>query len=116
MDKALGLPARISREDSSTAAPDSYTNADINISMVINARGRACMLHDKPFVGTPTWIKYLTNNRKVKILFDNGTEYVIDYVANDKLHKQLLNVTKLFLIRVENGIPQEGYDTTLIRE
>lgn len=93
-----------------------HTNAEINIEIIINARGRACMIHNKPFIGTPTWIKYLTNKRKVKIVFDNGTEHVIDYYMDDKFHKLLLNVTKLFLIRMENGKPVEGYDTNLIRE
>ncbi|MBI3419330.1 MAG: hypothetical protein HY053_04270 [Proteobacteria bacterium] len=88
----------------------------VPISIVVNARGRMCMLHSKPFGATPVWIKYLTNKRKVKIVFDNGVECVIDYLMDDKLHKLLLNVTKLFLIRMENGMPVEGYDTNLIKE
>jgi hypothetical protein len=117
MDKNLGQPARSLKADiTSSGESQPYTNDDIGIDLLVNARGRACMLHDKPFLGTPVWIKYLTNQRKVKIVFDNGTEHVINYVADEKLHKQLLNVTKLFLIRVDKGKPVEGYDTTLIKE
>lgn len=93
-----------------------YSNADIKIDIIINARGRACLIHHRPFIGTPIWVKYLTNKRKVKIVFDNGTEHVIDYTMNDKQHRLLLNVTKLFLIRMDEGKPVEGYDTNLIRE
>jgi len=93
-----------------------YTNEDVSIDIVVNARGRACLLHNKPFIGTPVWIKYLTDKRKVKFIFDNGTEHIVNYIMDDKIHKLLLNVTKLFLIRVEDGKPVEGFDTTLIRE
>lgn len=119
MDKPLGQPARALKVDDNTPPSGSgavYTNDDISISLVVNARGRACLLHDRPFVGTPTWLKYMVNKRKVKIVFDNGTEYVIDYTMNDKLHGMLLNMAKVFVIRVEDGRPQEGYDTTLIKE
>jgi hypothetical protein len=95
---------------------EAYTNDDINIDIVVNARGRACLLHNKPFIGTPVWVKYLTNQRKVKFIFDNGTEHVIRYIMDEKMHKLLLNVTKLFLIRVEDGKPVEAFDTTLIKE
>jgi hypothetical protein len=109
----MAQPAYQMRDDNQA---QTYTNADIGIDILVNARGRACMLHNKPFVGTPVWIKYLTDKRKVKLVFDNGTEFVYDYVMNNELHKLLLNVTKLFVIRVERGVPQEGFDTNLIKE
>lgn len=93
-----------------------YTNAEIPISFILNARGRMCLIHSKPFIGTPVWLKYMINKRKVKIIFDNGTEHVIDYVADDKLHKLLLNMSKLFMIRIEDGRPVEGFDTNLLKE
>lgn len=94
--------------------PGSYEN--IAISLVINARGRACLIHDGPFEATPVWIKYLTAKRKIQFIYDNGTNRIIDYVMTDKLHKQLLNIGKLFLIRTEKGKPIEAFDTNLIKE
>ncbi len=88
----------------------------ISMSVIVNARGRVCLLHDKPFNVTPTWVKYLTKQRKVKLLFDNGMEYVIDYIMNDKQNKLFLNLDKLFIIRVEDGNPIDGYDTKIIKE
>ncbi len=88
----------------------------ISMAVVVNARGRVCLLHDKPFNVTPTWVKYLTKQRKVKLLFDNGMDYVIDYIMNDKQNKLFLNIDKLFIIRVENGNPVDGYDTKIIKE
>jgi hypothetical protein len=116
MDRNLALPARIIRDEFTTVATAQNPIEGVPISIVVNARGRCCMIHSEKFGATPVWIKYLTKQRKVKIVFDSGVECVIDYVMEDKLHKYLLNVTKLFLIRLENDKPVEGYDTNLIKE
>lgn len=89
---------------------------NVAISMVINARGRACLIHDGEFEATPVWIKYLVSQRKIQFIYDNGTSRIIDYVMDDKKHKLLLNINKLFLIRTDNGKPIEAFDTNLIKE
>ncbi len=114
MEKPLPQLARIIKDERDSGM--GYTNADVAIDLIVNARGRACMMHDRPFVGTPVWVKYLTNKRKVKLVFDNGTEFVYDHIMTGPMHKALLNVTKLFIIQINNGVPVEGYDTTLIKE
>ena len=88
----------------------------IAISIVVNARGRVCLIHDGEFEATPVWIKYLYAQRKIQLIYDNGTDRVIDYVMTDKMHKILLDCDKLFLIRTENGKPIEAFDTTLLKE
>ena len=88
----------------------------IAMSLVVNARGRMCLIHDKPFNAAPTWVKYLTKQRKVKLLFDNGTEYVINYIMDDKMNKLLLNLDKLFIMQIKDYKPVEGYDTKIIKE
>lgn len=89
---------------------------DISMSFVVNARGRALLIHNKPFAANPVWIKYLTSERKLQLLFDNGTHYTINYILNDKRHKMLLNLTKILIVRTEEGKPVEGFDTNIIRE
>jgi hypothetical protein len=90
--------------------------AKVAMSLVVNARGRVCLIHDGPFEATPVWIKYLTGKRKIQLIYDNGTDRIIDYVMDEKMHKTLLNVGKLFLIRTEKGKPIEAFDTTLLKE
>lgn len=90
--------------------------ADVAISIVINARGRACLIHDGEFEATPVWVKYLTAKRKIQFIYDNGTSRIIDYIMDDKIHKMLLNISKLFLVRTDKGKPIEAFDTTLIKE
>jgi hypothetical protein len=97
--------------------PQSLTPYDkIAISLVINARGRACLIHDGLFEATPVWVKYLTDKRKIQLVYDNGKSRIIDYTMDEKLHKKLLNIGKILLVRTDNGKPIEGFDTTLIKE
>lgn len=86
------------------------------ISLTVNARGRACLIHDGLFEATPVWVKYLTSKRKIQLVYDNGTSRTFDYIMNDKMHKELLNISKLFLIRTDKGKPIEAFDTTLLKE
>ncbi|NDE90246.1 MAG: hypothetical protein EB059_03785 [Alphaproteobacteria bacterium] len=88
----------------------------ISFSVLVNARGRVCMLYDKPFNATPVWVKYLTKHRKLQLIFDNGMEYVINYIMDEKLNKMFLNLNKVFIVRFEDMKPIEGFDTNLIKE
>jgi hypothetical protein len=95
---------------------DGHDDKPVSIFLTINVRGRACLIHDGPFPATPVWVKYLVNKRKIQLMYDNGTSDIVDYFMEDKLHKYLLNISKLFLIRTEGGKPVEGFDTILLKE
>ncbi len=86
------------------------------LSLVVNARGRACLIHDGEFEATPVWIKYLVVKRQLQFIYDTGAKRTFSYVMEDKMHKVLLNIDKIFLIRTDHGKPIEAFDTTLIRE
>lgn len=89
---------------------------DISMSFVVNARGRACLMHAKRFNANPVWVKYLTSQRKLQLIFDDGTNYTVNYVMNEKANKILLNLDKVLIFYVEDGKPIDGYDTKIIRE
>lgn len=112
---AVATTAQSEAQLSTKGQGDGFEN-EVGIVLTINARDRACLIHEGAFPATPVWVKYLTDKRKIKIIYDNGTEKIINYIMDDKLHKKLLNITKLFLIRTDNGKPVEGYDTTLLKE
>lgn len=89
---------------------------NVAVSLVVNARGRACIIHDGEFEATPVWIKYLVSHRKIQFIYDNGTNRIVDFVMDDKMHKILLNIGKIFLIRTDQGKPIEAFDTNLLKE
>lgn len=87
----------------------------MNIGLVINARGKACLVHDEAFSAVPVWVAYDADVRKITIIFDNGTDYPIDWEANDSIHDHLMKINKILIIRMEGRKPVEGYDTSFLR-
>lgn len=86
----------------------------MNIGLVVNARGKLCLVHDEPFEATPLWVGYHTDKRQLEIIFDTGGTYPIDWEATDDMNVYLLNTKKILIIRMENRKPVEGYDTSFL--
>ncbi|QQR68609.1 MAG: hypothetical protein IPI58_07100 [Alphaproteobacteria bacterium] len=88
----------------------------MNIDLVVNARGKVCLIHDAPFAGTPLWVRYHTDMRRIEVLFDNGTSDTIEHPVPDDVHPYLMRINKILIIRIDGDEPVEGYDTAFIRK
>ncbi len=87
----------------------------MNIGLVVNARGRLCLVHDEPFEATPLWVGYHVDRRQLEIIFDTGKTFPIDWEATDEMNVYLLKMKKILVIRMENKKPVEGFDTSFLR-
>jgi len=87
----------------------------VNIGLIVNARGKLCLVHDEAFEATPLWVGYHVDRRKLEIIFDTGGTYPIDWEATDEMNGYLLRTDKILIIRMENRKPVEGYDTAFLR-
>lgn len=87
----------------------------MNIGLVVNARGKVCLVHDEPFESAPLWVAYDIETKKIKIIFDTGNDYPINWQATDEIHPYLMKVPKILLIRMVDRKPVEGYDTSFLR-
>lgn len=87
----------------------------MNIGLVVNARGKVCLVHDEPFESAPLWVAYDIDTKKIKIIFDTGDEYAVDWVADEEINNYLLKINKVLIIRMENKKPVEGFDTSFLR-
>jgi hypothetical protein len=87
----------------------------MNIGLVVNARGKMCLVHDRKFEFTPLWVGYHVDRKQIEIIFENGATFPIDWEATDEMNNYLLKIDKILLIRMENKTPVEGYDTTFLR-
>jgi hypothetical protein len=88
-----------------------------NIGLVVNAKGRLCMVHDKgnPFSGGPSFVGYDIRQRMVNITFlASRVSYVIDWEATDEMHQYLLKCSNILMIRMEDLVPVEGYNIALL--
>lgn len=86
----------------------------MNIGLVVNARGKLCLVHDQPFEATPLWVAYHVDRRQLEIIFDSGGTYPIDWEATDEMHGYLINTNKILIIRMEDRKPVEGFDTSFL--
>lgn len=87
----------------------------MNIGLVVNARGKVCMVHDEPFEATPLWVGYHIDKKRIEMIFDTGTTQMLDWEANDEMHNYLLKINKILIIRMEDRKPVEGFDTSFLR-
>jgi hypothetical protein len=87
----------------------------VNIGLVVNARGKLCLVHDEPFDATPLWVAYHVDKRQLEIIYDTGGTFPIEWEATDEMNSYLMRITKILIIRMENRKPVEGYDTSFIR-
>lgn len=87
----------------------------MNIGLVVNARGKLCLVHDEPFEATPLWVGYHVDRKQIEIIFDTGGTFPIEWEATDEMNAYLMRINKILIIRMENRKPVEGYDTSFLR-
>jgi len=85
----------------------------MNIGLVVNARGKMCIVHDECFPGVPHWVAYHTDKMQIEIIFESGGTYPIDWRATPEMDQHLRKIDKILIIRMEDKKPVEGYDTSL---
>lgn len=87
----------------------------MNIGLVINGKGRVCLVHDEPFEAVPVWVAYDVETRRMKVMFDTGTDFPIEWEATDEIHYYLMRIGKILLIRLQDQKPIDGYDTSFVK-
>jgi len=88
----------------------------MNIALIVNAKGRVCLVHDEPFENVPLWVKYKNLHKKIELLFDNGITQELAMTVNDSLNSYLVKTDRIALVRTENKNPVEAWDTILLND
>jgi cytohesin len=86
-----------------------------NIGLVVNARGKVCLVHDTRFEGIPLWVGYHCDRKQIEIMFEDGSAFLIDWKVTDEMESYITKIDKILMIRMRNGHPIEGYDTSLVQ-
>jgi hypothetical protein len=87
----------------------------VNIGLVVNARGKVCLVHDEAFEATPLWVGYHIDKKRLEIIFDTGSTYPIDWESTAEMDNYLQKINKILIIRMENKKPVEGFDTSFLK-
>lgn len=88
----------------------------MKINMLVNAKGKICLVHNEPFEATPIWIKYKKPSKNVDLLFDDGSVLTVYHNVPEQLDSYLINSNRVMIVRVENQKPVEGWETILLNE
>lgn len=86
-----------------------------NIGLIVNARGRLCLVHDKPWPRTPLYVSYNTYARQLEVHFETGPSFPIQWVATDEMDAYLTKVDKILVIEMKDKQPVAGYETSLVQ-
>ena len=86
----------------------------MNLGLVVNARGKICIVHDEPFGSTPLWVGYHLDRMHIEIILDNGEGYPVEWTADLEMDSYLSRISKILIIRMENKTPVEGYETSFL--
>ncbi|MCI0148162.1 NACHT domain-containing protein [Paraburkholderia sediminicola] len=86
-----------------------------NVGLIANARGKLCIVHDKPMSVWLHWVGYDIDQRRLKFLFADGSERTIDWRAPDEMHAVLMEADRLLVIRMHEKRPVEGFDVDLVK-
>lgn len=90
-------------------------NSPLNMELIVNARGKMCLVHDRAFWAIPLWVGYHVDKRQLEIIFETGDTYPIDWAATDEMDGHLLSIDKILIIRMRGGKPVEGYSTSFLK-
>lgn len=90
-------------------------SVSMTIGVVVNARGKLCLVHDFKFKAVPLWVGYHVDKIQIEIFFDEGSSFPISWEEADEMTKYLESSNQILIIRMLNRKPVEGYYTSLVR-
>ena len=93
--------------------------AEINLELIINDRGKLCLLHDKKlgaaFGTIPFFAGYHIDKKQLEIMFNTGFSMPINFVLSDEIQQSLLKEKRILMVRMNNNKAVEGFDVVLVR-
>ena len=72
----------------------------MNLGLVVNARGKICIVHDGTF--KQLWVGYHLDRMHIEIILDNGEGYPVEWTADLEMDSYLSRISKILIIRMEN--------------
>ena len=90
-------------------------NRPHNVGLVVNQRGKLCLVYGQPILLEPLWVAYHVDKKQLEIIFVDDVSWAIGWEATDDMDAFLKQTNKILLIEMKDKKPVEGYDTSLIR-
>ena len=131
--EAAAIKSRIAIADEQSAGRDALTASTLeevksllkqasypsyitlgNVGIVVNARGKLCVVHDQQVLTAPAIFLYNAHTRKLNLIFINDSNILFSWGATEEIHKLLISHDNMLLVQMQDKIPVRGYSTSLI--
>lgn len=86
----------------------------MNMGLMVNEHGEACLVHDAPFLAEPSWAEYDHDMRTLVVVLEDGSSHDVGFKVDDKVAEYMVKGEKILLVQMNGTEIVEGYDLNLI--
>lgn len=88
----------------------------MNVILTVNDRFQAILFHDAPFNFQPAWVEFARDARGVRIIGEDGQEYLAGVGVSKDVLQHLDDVNDILLVHMRDGQPLDGYKVTFVNQ
>lgn len=89
-----------------------------NIGLVVNARGKLCLVYDRVFpvfLDKHLHVRYCVTSKKIYLCLNKHFVYQIEWETTDEMHSYFMRINSILFILIENKRPVEGFDVQFVK-
>ncbi len=90
--------------------------AKMNIVLNVNDLDEAMLMHDAPLGFVPAWVEFSRDARGVRIVSEEGNEFVTGPLLNFESWDVLSRVSGVLVVQMHNQQPVQGYELPFINQ
>jgi hypothetical protein len=87
----------------------------MNIALALGQDNKAMLVYDQPFEFIPAWIESAADGRGVRIIGEEGQEYVAG-LPDSKIISELERLRDVLMVRMKDNRPIEAFTVSFITQ
>lgn len=87
----------------------------MNIALALCHDNKAMLVYDQPFQFIPAWIESAADGRGIRIIGEEGQEYVAG-MPDSKIISKLMGLNDVLLVRMQAERPVECFTVTFVSQ
>ncbi len=87
----------------------------MNIALALGHDNKAMLVYDRPFEFIPAWIESAADGRGVRIIGEEGEEYVAG-LPSEKIILELSTLSEVLLVRMQNERAVECFTVSFVSQ
>src|ERR1700743_1100053 len=88
----------------------------MNLLLTVNSKFQAALFHDQALGFVPSWVEFARDGRGVRIIGEDGQEYLAGLVVAKDVLRYLDDVNDIVVIWIGDGKALDSYQVTFINQ